>query len=608
MFNKAKSVLLVLASIALAASMQSPSYAANGTLVGRVTNVDTGGAVSGASIWAGVGLPTGTSNSSGNYSISLPANSGYNVLADKSGYAGAHQYGVSIIAGSTTILDFRITTRQGIITGRVIDGSGSPVPSHVIADSTEGNGFGNANTDSNGYFTINRLAPMTYYIHAFPNNTAYAQVAQAGVIVSNGQTTNTTVIINGGSTGKIAGRVTFPDGSGPSNASIYIDSGQTSSAWAGNTDASGNYTSSFLPAAKYNVHVSDVPGWANQVRYDVPVNGGQTAVLNIPLANNTGSIRGWITDINGTPIVGAQVDAFSSSNTGPWGWQTVFSAADGWYDLNRLLPSDRYQIWVHTAGRPSLHADFITLAAGQIRQPYNFTFTFPGKAIAANPSGGYYLLSGTGEVYAYGGANYYGSPTFSWNIARSIAVMPDGLGYIVLDGYGGVHRFGSAASGPISSLVSPYFGWDIARGLAITPSGAGFAVLDGYGGYHARGNAPTPPVKPPYWGGWDIARAIAFSPSGGGYYILDGYGGVHARGDAVSRQAPYFGWDIARGLAITPTNGGFAILDGFGGVHIAGDATVAGPGGYLGADRWRGLIIQGGKYRLVRNDGYAAQF
>lgn len=588
--------------------MQSASYAANGTLSGKVTDADTGSPVSGVSIWAGVGLSTGTTNSSGDYSVSLPPNSGYNVIADKSGYAKAHQYGVAISSGGSTTLNFRITTRQGTISGRVVDGSGAPVPSHVIADSTEGNGFGNANTDSNGYFSINRLAPMTYFVHAFPNNTAYSQVAQGGVVVTNGRTTNTTVVINGGSTGKIFGRVTFPNGSGASNATIYIDSGQTTSSWAGKTDGSGYYTSSFLPPAKYNVHVSEVPGWANQVRYEVPVAGGQTTPLNIGLVNNTGSLRGWVTDINGAPVVGAQVDAFSTSSTGPWGWQTVTTGADGWYDLNLLLPSDRYQVWVHAAGRPELRADFIRVGAGQVVQPYNFVYTFPGKAVAMNPNGGYYLLSGDGAVYAYGGAPYYGAPTFSWDIARAIAVMPDGRGYVVLDGFGGLHKYGSAAAGTMKNLAGPYFGWDIARGLAITPSGQGTAVLDGWGGYHPRGDAVVPSINPPYWGGWDIARGIAFSPSGGGYYILDGYGGIHARGDAVGRQSPYFGWDIARGLAVTSTNGGYAILDGFGGVHFAGDAVAAGPGGYVGADRWRGIAIQSGKYRLIRSDGYTALF
>lgn len=66
------------------------------------------------------------------------------------------------------------------------------------------------------------------------------------------------------------------------------------------------------------------------------------------------------------------------------------------------------------------------------------------KSIAYRPNGGLYLLDGFGTVWARGGATNYGSPYFGWNIARDVTVWPDGRGYAVVDGFGGVHRFGSA--------------------------------------------------------------------------------------------------------------------------------------------------------------------
>src|SRR5207302_203522 len=112
----------------------------------------------------------------------------------------------------------------------------------------------------------------------------------------------------------------------------------------------------------------------------------------------------------------------------------------------------------------------------------------PGRGAAANPLGGSYTLSGDGQVHAWDGAPYFGSPRFGWDIARGISVMPDGQGSVVLDGWGGVHVAGDAVG-----RGGPYWpGWDIARGILTTPSGLGYAVLDGWGGVHIYGDAPRP--------------------------------------------------------------------------------------------------------------------
>ncbi len=83
----------------------------------------------------------------------------------------------------------------------------------------------------------------------------------------------------------------------------------------------------------------------------------------------------------------------------------------------------------------------------------------PGRAIATTASGGSYVLSGTGAVSAYNGATNYGSPTLSdADSFRDIDVMPDGQGYVVLDEYGLVYKFGSAASpSTVGSLSMGYY-------------------------------------------------------------------------------------------------------------------------------------------------------
>ncbi len=223
-----------------------------------------------------------------------------------------------------------------------------------------------------------------------------------------------------------------------------------------------------------------------------------------------------------------------------------------------------------------------------------------GRAVAARSTGGFWALEGNGTVRGYEGAPDYGSPRFSGPLARDIAAMPDGNGYVILDGLGGVHRYGSALF-TLANVGGPWFGFDIARSIAVTGDGRGFAVLDGFGGYHRFGNAPAVGGLP-YWPGWDIARSVAFSPTGG-VYLLDGFGAVWNRGGAADYGSPYFGWDIARDLAPWPDGRGYAVLDGFGAVHRFGTAKQPGPMPWERIDRWRSISTQAGTYLAVRNDG-----
>ena len=93
------------------------------------------------------------------------------------------------------------------------------------------------------------------------------------------------------------------------------------------------------------------------------------------------------------------------------------------------------------------------------------------------------------------------------------------------------------------------------RGFAIdpdSPTPAGY-VLDGWGGIHPFGSAPSV-ASGGYWKGWDIARSIAMvagpSPAG---YVLDGFGGLHPFGGAPAVTVTrYWGYDTGREVAIAP--------------------------------------------------------
>ena len=242
--------------------------------------------------------------------------------------------------------------------------------------------------------------------------------------------------------------------------------------------------------------------------------------------------------------------------------------------------------------------------------PASLTFTDDGPGTpqsvslngmgALDNQGHLYTLDGFGGIHADGSASAMMASAYwpGWNIARSLALFPDGSGGYTLDGYGGLHPFGSAPA--LSGYA--YFGFDIARQVVLAPwssaaSPAGW-TLDGYGGPHAFGGAPVLSGYP-YWGGWDIARGLAIlpdsTPSSVAGYTLDGFGGVHAFGGAPAPTGfTYWGWDIARGITLAPsasrTNPAGYTLDGYGGLHAFGNAPAPTGYAYFGWDIARGVV------------------
>lgn len=261
---------------------------------------------------------------------------------------------------------------------------------------------------------------------------------------------------------------------------------------------------------------------------------------------------------------------------------------------------------------PHLHFE-IRKPDGTVINPYESLLAAdrrrPARAVdvAARPGGGHWVLEANGRVHALGGAPDLGAP-YLGSLARAIAATPDGKGFVILDGWGGLHRFGSARSGTLASLSGPWWsGFDIARDLAITPTGKGLIVLDGWGGVHVRGDAPRGPAT--WWPGFDIARSVAVTASNKGVYVLDGWGGVHVRGDArqpTGARHYWPGWDIARDVVASTSGSGYAVFDGWGGIHRLGDIEAPDSSGWSAGSDWRGLSLVGTRYVGVRHDAHSA--
>ena len=200
---------------------------------------------------------------------------------------------------------------------------------------------------------------------------------------------------------------------------------------------------------------------------------------------------------------------------------------------------------------------------------------------------GGYTLDGYGGLHPFSigttatapathGAAYWPS----WDIARGVAVVPDGSGGYTLDGYGGLHPFSiGAGSTPPAAKGAPYWnGWDAARGVALMPNGNGGYVVDLFGGIHRFriGASPLPPLPhgSPYWNGDDQARGITILPNGTGGYVVDRDGNLHAFsiGTNGAPPSPTNVWAATpgrpvQGVALLPTATGGYTVDGTGSVH-----------------------------------------
>lgn len=311
----------------------------NGVISGRVTDLGSGAGVSGAEIYVdnGVVQVSVFSDSNGYYNAGNLPSGGYHVVVSKAEFASAHRYGVLVGDGSTTSgVDFALSRQKGQISGRVTNAQGQPIiGANVMADSDQGNGFGSTTTNGNGEYTLTNMAPMLYYVHAeAPGYAALIQMAQ----VNDGATTSGINFALGAPGGGISGRVT-KDGQPAPMASIIANSSEGSTQLyyrSAVTDADGNYSLPNLPSGQYDVHVSDVPGYTNQVRYQVQVSGGVVGGINFNLVRGSATVAGRVTGANGNPVAGATIQLFEQRNPGSWG--RAVSDSNGYYLMEGLTP------------------------------------------------------------------------------------------------------------------------------------------------------------------------------------------------------------------------------------------------------------------------------
>ncbi len=230
------------------------------------------------------------------------------------------------------------------------------------------------------------------------------------------------------------------------------------------------------------------------------------------------------------------------------------------------------QNWSATAGRATIPISGTTMPPRWGLPILGWLRPTP-RPYVANASGpGGYAVDGYGGVHPWGSAPWVASGAYwpGWDIARGIVRQPGKNAGYVLDGFGGLTPFGGAA--PVS-ITGYWPGRDLARGAAIRADGKSGYVLDAFGGLHPFGGAPYVAVSG-YWPNWDIARGVALRSDGTSGWVVDGFGGLHPFGGApgVSGTGYWSGWDIVRGIAVVPGTDSGYVLDAYGPVHAFGAA------------------------------------
>jgi len=265
-------------------------------LSGQVTNLNTGGALAGATVsLTGPTTVSTTADASGNYSFSgIPAGT-YTVTGTASGYKARSYSGVTVISGQTTTQNVQLTT-TGRVTGSVTGAGGAALSGATVT--LQGGNLpttDTVSTDASGNYTSNWDPIGTYTVTC--SAAGYASQTVSGVTISTGGLTTVNCTLS--NTGTLTGVVTnLNTGGAISGATVSYSGGSTT------TDSSGRYTFSGVTSGTYSV-TATASGYLSRTYSGVTVNPGVTNTQDVQLSTS-GRVTGTVTS-GGAAVGGATV-------------------------------------------------------------------------------------------------------------------------------------------------------------------------------------------------------------------------------------------------------------------------------------------------------------
>ena len=260
----------------------------------------------------------------GNYTVTAYPPYGSNLLSNSTT--------ASVTLGETTIVDI-ILPEGGVIAGRVTYENGTGIYDARVRAS--GPSYKDAYTNETGYYSIVGLLGGNYMVTAYPPYGANLISNSTTASVTLGETTIVDIILPEG--GKIAGRVTYENGTGIYNARVKASGPSYEDDY---TNETGYYSIVGLLGGNYTV-TAYPPYGANLISNSTTasVTLGETTIVDIILPEG-GKIAGRVTYENGTGIYDARVRAFGPS------YKDAYTNETGYYSIVGLLGGN-YTVTAH---------------------------------------------------------------------------------------------------------------------------------------------------------------------------------------------------------------------------------------------------------------------
>ncbi|MFC7370131.1 beta strand repeat-containing protein [Fictibacillus iocasae] len=339
-----------------------------GAITGNVINA-LGGPIAGAQIavrnQSGTIVQTANTDASGFFNVTNLAPGSYSVTAQADGF-GTGFTGALVTEGATTNVTITLLTALGNVNGQVVNAeTGGPIPNTSIIISEVGTGLivTEAATDANGLYSVQNLAPGDYLVTA--RNPAFQIAIEfLGLAAGETETINFALLpAPGAVTGTVINAET---GELITGAVIDILSNLVVVASQA-TNVSAVYSIGGLAEGFVSIRAT-APGFETAT-FLVQIIGGQIVVQNFALLATPGSISGFVTAADGSPVPGAAVQAFNEAG-GLLG--TAIVQENGAYTLNGL-PAGNITLIAVAAGFANVSRE-VTLQRGQNLTNINLVF------------------------------------------------------------------------------------------------------------------------------------------------------------------------------------------------------------------------------------------
>lgn len=304
---------------------------------------------------------TALTNSSGDYTISLPPAS-YSVTASKSGFLPDDVITVNIGPGQVSPgNNFSLISNTASFQGTVVSASGTQINGASVQIAEVNNPQNMVSTLSNvsGYFAATVEAGKSYTVTV--SKSGYNEFVSNYTNLEPASVTNVNAVLTA-SPSSIAGKVKNNSQVSVSGATVtfYLNGTAVKTVASG---ANGNYTAG-LSAGNYKVKVSKAGYFADSVNVTLALGQNITGV-NFTLAENFAYITGTVTDLTSVPLEGAVINLNGNN-----GGATTLSGVDGGYTLQNIT-GGVYDFTVEKDGYSDTLIAGVTINDGQALV-YNF--------------------------------------------------------------------------------------------------------------------------------------------------------------------------------------------------------------------------------------------